>query len=594
MARNIEVLRNYFLGKDPQLKETMSDNSLRLCGIQGKYYVLRTELMARLKELRDAMDAEDLRLQGEIDDLNLWKDNTPFVLDSDLADALSSYYTKTQIDNLLSVIPRFGIEVVEELPTEDISETTIYMVPSSNPETENAYDEFIYVDNAWEQIGTTAIDMSNYYTKDEVNAKTFTTTLTADVHIPDNAKVTGLTQGWYFTGTHKVYFGNSLDASVYENALFYFYDDGEEQWFDFLPPNLDNGWLQLQTYLWFDTFNNIWVYGGYDIRDSFTSISDQSTDSTIPTSKAVYDYVEGRGSAIKEVTAASVRIWNLDDGIYHLPINTVVYYNGSSGVGSLTFGTSSSYLRVITSTSYKIWSVCSGNLIYYGSTTLLSGTAASFNYSDIKPFTGTDGVSDGAKGLVPAPTTTDNGKFLCADGTWTTAGGGGGIQELKGTSGEIDVWTLDTGVYKIVEDEDLGMYPSVYYTAASSQPIYHDSILVVSDGEYSSNNYKLFYIYGISSSSKDPTSSTFTSVMSGYSYTSGASGSIAGANIMKLENVNRKVTSIDSSSTDLQYPSAKCVYDGLATKQNTVTYSTTDLTPGVSPLNDGELYFVYE
>lgn len=40
-------------------------------------------------------------------------------------------------------------------------------------------------------------------------------------------------------------------------------------------------------------------------------------------------------------------------------------------------------------------------------------------------FTGTDGTSAGTNGLVPAPATTDAGKFLKADGTWDTAGGSG-------------------------------------------------------------------------------------------------------------------------------------------------------------------------
>jgi len=39
-------------------------------------------------------------------------------------------------------------------------------------------------------------------------------------------------------------------------------------------------------------------------------------------------------------------------------------------------------------------------------------------------FTGTDGQTAGTAGLVPAPATTDAGKFLKADGTWDTAGGG--------------------------------------------------------------------------------------------------------------------------------------------------------------------------
>ena len=38
-------------------------------------------------------------------------------------------------------------------------------------------------------------------------------------------------------------------------------------------------------------------------------------------------------------------------------------------------------------------------------------------------FTGTDGQTAGSAGLVPAPATTDAGKFLKADGTWDTAGG---------------------------------------------------------------------------------------------------------------------------------------------------------------------------
>lgn len=71
--RNIEKLRDYFLGKDPQLKETLSDNSLRLIGIEGKHFVLRTELLKRLTELRKYVDDKDEEikeeLEGLIDDL---------------------------------------------------------------------------------------------------------------------------------------------------------------------------------------------------------------------------------------------------------------------------------------------------------------------------------------------------------------------------------------------------------------------------------------------------------------------------------------------------------------------------------------------
>ena len=51
-------------------------------------------------------------------------------------------------------------------------------------------------------------------------------------------------------------------------------------------------------------------------------------------------------------------------------------------------------------------------------------------------FTGTDGQTAGASGLVPAPAATDAGKFLKADGTWGTAGGGSGptVVQTTGTS----------------------------------------------------------------------------------------------------------------------------------------------------------------
>lgn len=73
-------------------------------------------------------------------------------------------------------------------------------------------------------------------------------------------------------------------------------------------------------------------------------------------------------------------------------------------------------------------------------------------------FVGTDGQTAGVAGLVPAPATTDAGKFLKADGTWDTAGGsGGGVTILTSAdynyhgSGDTDdgvaLWKLDPGLY---------------------------------------------------------------------------------------------------------------------------------------------------
>lgn len=74
-----------------------------------------------------------------------------------------------ELKQLISLIPQFSIEVVEELPTEDISDTTIYLVPAEDPEVGNYYEEYIHVNNTWELVGTTAVDLSAYYTKLEVD-----------------------------------------------------------------------------------------------------------------------------------------------------------------------------------------------------------------------------------------------------------------------------------------------------------------------------------------------------------------------------------------------------------------------------------------
>ena len=62
-------------------------------------------------------------------------------------------------------------QIVASLPTTDIDPNTIYMVLSGTSATENVYNEFMYVNNAWELIGTSATDLTNYYTKAEVDGK---------------------------------------------------------------------------------------------------------------------------------------------------------------------------------------------------------------------------------------------------------------------------------------------------------------------------------------------------------------------------------------------------------------------------------------
>ena len=73
-------------------------------------------------------------------------------------------YTKEEVDGKISAIPKFGILVVNSLPTENISETTIYILKEKETGT-NKCSEWIYVDNSWEKLGDIDVDLSDYVSR---------------------------------------------------------------------------------------------------------------------------------------------------------------------------------------------------------------------------------------------------------------------------------------------------------------------------------------------------------------------------------------------------------------------------------------------
>lgn len=80
----------------------------------------------------------------------------------------SNTYTKTEVDNLIGAISSLKIQVVQSLPSTNIDTSTIYLV-SKTGSTGDVYNEYIYVNNAWELIGSTEVDLTNYYTKTQTD-----------------------------------------------------------------------------------------------------------------------------------------------------------------------------------------------------------------------------------------------------------------------------------------------------------------------------------------------------------------------------------------------------------------------------------------
>jgi len=75
------------------------------------------------------------------------------------------YYTQTQVDNLISNLKKATMQVVETLPTEGV-EGVIYLVGTAQP-----YEMYIWENGAYIDIGSTEVDLTNYYTKTETDTK---------------------------------------------------------------------------------------------------------------------------------------------------------------------------------------------------------------------------------------------------------------------------------------------------------------------------------------------------------------------------------------------------------------------------------------
>lgn len=91
---------------------------------------------------------------------------------SNTVNNLTNYYLKTEtytqaeVNDLISHLASLSVEIVETLPTQDISTTTIYLV--NVPDTTN-YAQWMYINNTWANLGSTSVDLTNYYTKAQTN-----------------------------------------------------------------------------------------------------------------------------------------------------------------------------------------------------------------------------------------------------------------------------------------------------------------------------------------------------------------------------------------------------------------------------------------
>lgn len=102
--------------------------------------------------------------------------NIPIPTNSDIETLITAhgYQTASDVDgaiqDALADITGIDFQVVQELPATG-QKGVIYLLANSGT-APNVYDEYIWVNNAFEKIGTTAVDLSGYVQAVEMHALT--------------------------------------------------------------------------------------------------------------------------------------------------------------------------------------------------------------------------------------------------------------------------------------------------------------------------------------------------------------------------------------------------------------------------------------
>lgn len=193
--------------------------------------------------------------------------------------SLINYYLKTEtysqaeVDEIVGKLNRLTTEIVTELPTENISTTTIYLVKVDET---NNYTQHMYIGDAWADLGSTTIDLSGY-----VSTQQLTTALA------DYAKSTDLQAHVDNNTVHLT----TEDRDNLTNLLLDEHNHANKTILD--------GILQAQVDNWNEAFTDKHTHDNKTVIDKFTESSD---------GKVLYNGEEIQGS------------------LYSVPIGTILSY----------------------------------------------------------------------------------------------------------------------------------------------------------------------------------------------------------------------------------------------------------------------------
>ena len=499
----------------------------------------------------------------------------------------SETYTQTEVNTLIAAIKTIKVEIVQELPSATAelyfnSSKTIYMVANNSQSNNNYYDEYITIRNgvegsytySWEHIGNTQIDLSGYVQKtftianidlqDNISknelqealdimttnttqiisgAKTFSSL----VDVKAGTSVWDISCGIKYGSTEYIAANNNGEIGVQASSAIYNRINGVTKTkltsSEFKPSTTNSLSLGSSSFLWKDLYLSGNLSDGTNsvkiekiattdtvqaISSRVTSLSNSSTDTEYPSAKCVYDFV------------------NNAKKLYYCTYETTTYEEITQALsdGKLPVCVYSDRLYVY---AFKTTTLYVFNCQYYD--TLYSLRVKTNETWEALSY-GFEIRSNKTQTITSSSTT---GQYPSAKA----------VYDFIENSKELYVCTYGTTTYaEITTALSAGKVPVCFY-----------------------DNKQYVYV-GLSSTNRY----TFASqLFDTQRYISVNSSDSWGAGNNNFEVTANKVKSISSSSTDGQYPSAKCVYDALANKQdNSLTGSSDPTTSTQGKL--GQIY----
>ncbi len=145
------------LEKITELKLSTWDTKIGTDGVANLEYTNTN--MSSVTNVKEGLDTITLSVVGLVSDIGNINNASTGIL------AQAKQYTNQQI----ALQTHLSFSIVSDLPSSNISTSTIYLKPISGGSSSNVYEEYIYINSKWEIIGTTKTDLSDYYTSSQVD-----------------------------------------------------------------------------------------------------------------------------------------------------------------------------------------------------------------------------------------------------------------------------------------------------------------------------------------------------------------------------------------------------------------------------------------